>query len=889
MMVNLRILSFLSIAILLFFLVSTGIVGAECPKGCECMTPETALKNGYSPCGGQQILCGYDKFQKPMYCYQVPVTTTKTPTPTPTTAPPTTTPTPTPQPTTPVPATCPSTCTCTGTAEAQNTGLILCSGQQILCGYDQAQNPMYCWQIPETTVPTTSATPTPTASPTPTSTTVTPAAAPAPAATTVPATSVAPTPSPTVYASAFLDTRTIPEKPALGDRVRYIVTAADADATRVIDIWMDGRHVTTCHDAACEYVSPPVRSDPSFGAVAADRSGVLHAEGSVPPDEYARLAPGDTDRDGINDLWDNCRSIPNPGQADTDGDGVGDACDACCPACGGEGTALLEPDYCCADLDLLYYPSSGSPYTCRDAISEFDDDTGGLRYYWEDLYGSVTPNGCGCTDTDGGTDRFTSGSVYVERQTGERCTDVWNEMRGTFVRTCTPARTTCEEYADRCVNATHIEEFSCGPDGLLSTITACPFGTCEHGACTCPDTDGGNNPYVQGTVAGRTDYCWNPSTLLEYTCGLDSAGRFIADDTLITCPFGCDSGACVCEDSDGDLNYGERGRIGTNEDYCSDSRTLVEYYPDRAGGGCAAATMTHTCDGICGDGACQAATCDDRIQNHGETDVDCGGPCDTDCDLCHADDLPDVFDWRDWLGVNWITEVKNQGNCGSCYAFSTLAAMEATYNIENAALFRAGTLDVGLYPRINARGLPELDLSEQAIVSCWGAAGAGSGHCCGGWPGPYLFDYLQDDGVPDETCFPYGDESTSCGEIESPGCFRRCSDWSSRVWTISRERDVGDSSGDGIEEGRVKRALVCYGPVISCDYNAGDPGASHCILIIGWNEIAREWIIKNSWGDGWSRGSESGGFGSIPYDHRWTSTSWWEVNEKWNVRGVRQG
>jgi hypothetical protein len=171
MMVNLRILSFLSIAILLFFLVSTGIVGAECPKGCECMTPETALKNGYSPCGGQQILCGYDKFQNPMYCYQVPVTTTKTPTPTPTTAPPTTTPTPTPQPTTPVPATCPSTCTCTGTAEAQNTGLILCSGQQILCGYDQAQNPMYCWQIPETTVPTTSATPTPTASPTPTSTT----------------------------------------------------------------------------------------------------------------------------------------------------------------------------------------------------------------------------------------------------------------------------------------------------------------------------------------------------------------------------------------------------------------------------------------------------------------------------------------------------------------------------------------------------------------------------------------------------------------------------------------------------------------------------------------------------------------------------------------------
>ena len=62
-----------------------------CPEGCECLTEAQAKELGYEYCEGEKIICGYDQYQNPMYCYEKPVVT---PTPSPS---PTATPTPTPE------------------------------------------------------------------------------------------------------------------------------------------------------------------------------------------------------------------------------------------------------------------------------------------------------------------------------------------------------------------------------------------------------------------------------------------------------------------------------------------------------------------------------------------------------------------------------------------------------------------------------------------------------------------------------------------------------------------------------------------------------------------------------------------------------------------------
>ena len=53
----------------------------------------------------------------------------------------------------------------------------------------------------------------------------------------------------------------------------------------------------------------------------------------------------------------------------------------------------------------------------------------------------------------------------------------------------------------------------------------------------------------------------------------------------------------------------------------------------------------------------------------------------TEEDLLNAKSLPDEFDWRDVDGKNYVSPVRNQATCGSCYAFGTLAMFEARVRI----------------------------------------------------------------------------------------------------------------------------------------------------------------------------------------------------------------
>ncbi|MEA1908209.1 MAG: C1 family peptidase [Euryarchaeota archaeon] len=190
------------------------------------------------------------------------------------------------------------------------------------------------------------------------------------------------------------------------------------------------------------------------------------------------------------------------------------------------------------------------------------------------------------------------------------------------------------------------------------------------------------------------------------------------------------------------------------------------------------------------------------------------------------------FDWRNKDGKDWMTPVKNQGLCGSCWAFSALGIVEVAINIH----FNDSDKDI--------------DLSEQHLVSdCCNA-----GSCRGGWPDEAL-KYVKDTGVPEESCSPYASSDSAC----TP-----CTDWAENPWKVVDYEYVSSTTDS------FKYALQTYGPlsvVLSAPddwfyYSGGvyEPAwsdscgvgwANHAVILVGWNDSEGCWIIQNSWGTGW--------------------------------------
>jgi C1A family cysteine protease len=203
----------------------------------------------------------------------------------------------------------------------------------------------------------------------------------------------------------------------------------------------------------------------------------------------------------------------------------------------------------------------------------------------------------------------------------------------------------------------------------------------------------------------------------------------------------------------------------------------------------------------------------------------------------------------DWRNSGHVTEVKNQGPCGSCVAFGTCASIEA--------MVRVKMKDSGL----------AIDLSEAFCQFCGGGS-------CSGWKLASGLEFAKTTGVVDEACMPYRPENMDC-ESE------RCSDWESRLTKIN------SYTGHASAEAR-KNAIASVGPVVAgmAVYNdfygygggiyekthSATLEGYHCICVVGYNDAEGYWIIKNSWGPNWGEG----GFCKIAYSQAdlLIDTSW---------------
>jgi C1A family cysteine protease len=192
--------------------------------------------------------------------------------------------------------------------------------------------------------------------------------------------------------------------------------------------------------------------------------------------------------------------------------------------------------------------------------------------------------------------------------------------------------------------------------------------------------------------------------------------------------------------------------------------------------------------------------------------------------------LPVAVDWRT-KGV--VNSVRDQGQCGSCWAFATTANAESVWAISSGKL---------------------LDLSEEFLVDCASGVGYFNLGCNGGQPDS-AFKYMINNGQCTEASYPY-----NAGTTKTAGSCQKCT---SAAVSFSSCSDVKPNDQVSLAAAVAKQPVVI---AIEADtryfqsYSGGILDAStcgttldHAVEIVGYGteKGTDYWIVRNSWGSSW--------------------------------------
>ena len=169
----------------------------------------------------------------------------------------------------------------------------------------------------------------------------------------------------------------------------------------------------------------------------------------------------------------------------------------------------------------------------------------------------------------------------------------------------------------------------------------------------------------------------------------------------------------------------------------------------------------------------------------------------------------------DWCSQGKCSRVKNQGQCGSCWAFSATGVMESWSLIKGQSV----------------------DLSEQQLVDC--SRPQGNQGCNGGWPYNAL-KYVVANGITSQSSYSYVARDQSCKtqggsfKISGYNSYSQCTGLASQINNSPVSVTVDASNWSAYRSGVFSNCRTSI---------------NHAVLLIGVN--GGNWKIKNSWGTGW--------------------------------------